>query len=1715
MVSQSTARAAVSFDGYTSVVQIHEGSETAVYRARAAGTGAPVILKVTKNEYPTWRELARLRREFSIMRELDVERTPKPIGLEEHGRGLMLVMPDLCRRTLREVLDERRLDIETALTIAISVCDVLSAIHQRRVIHKDITPKNIVIDELTPAAYVIDFGISARILQEVQGAGAAGGLEGTLVYIAPEQTGRLNRAVDHRADLYSLGVVLYEMLTGSVPFPAADEAQALIHNHLTRQATPAHERDSSVPAPLSDIVMTLLAKMPEERYQSDAGLRADLAECLRQWKENGGIERFPLRRFDKVTELLRPQRLYGRDSDLAALEGALDRARLRGPELALVSGYSGVGKSALVQEIRKQSAHQGGYFISGKFDQISRDVPLAPVVHAFRELILQILTEPPRSLAQWKGDIADALGENGRLLTDLIPELELILGPQPEVPALAPDQARNRFELTLQNFLDVFASSEHPLVIFLDDLQWIDPASLKLLKLLLVNPYTEHMLIVGAYRDNEVEPGHPLTMMLDEIKRAGRSITEILLCPLDREMVRCLVADMLTTPAEEVFELAGLVFEKTHGNPFFAHQFMVTLSQEGLLTFDLTAGAWRWDADGIRGANVTDNVVELMVSRLQRLAPATQHAVMLAACIGHQFNLRSLATIAERSVVETASDLWEAMREGFIVPLDSDYRLLEEAPGDRVSGELGTDFEVHYRFLHDRILQAAYSLVDPDRKQELHLAIGRLLWRRGGPPVRDEDLLEVVRHLNLGVKGITGPDERLDLARLNLRAGRRAKAATAYDAAAGYLRSGIALLREADWETDYDTCLALHLEGAECAYLSGDVDRAKELFSAAVTRARTDADRALVCRMRVRILISLTEYAEAMKVGGEGLLQVGFPFVPEDLESPAVFMAELGLIQTNLRDRRIEDLSNEPELQDPRLRAILELIDAMGVASYFTGATAFGVLTFKAVNLALKHGPTDVSPFHYVSCGMILAHVLNRVPEGLAFAKLAMELSKKYPNPAQTPRVCVCYGPCILLEGTVRDAERYFAITRDAGMEVGDFTMLGTGSFLVAFSKLVAGDQLDDVLECADKNLAIARRIREPQAVINAMIARQVALNLAGRTRDRSTLSDDTFDEQAFLSGLTDPESSHPLFHYHILKLQRHLLYGEHEEAIAAADAAEQRLMFVVGTPHSMHLPFYRCILHFALPAPKTPEEAAQRDEILARNRGKLDLYAASSPAGYKHMKALVDAEAARAAGEIEGALRLYEQAVELSHEARAPHVEAMANELAARCYISIGALRAAGAYMRDAHRAYLHWGAVAKAEALEAEYANLLPASGSEGRRKKSTTTSTATDATNTSSTILSRTTLGSLRDSALILRAAQAISSEIDLPKVIDRLASLVLENAGAQRGALILSRDGELVVTATFGEGTSTFDEGQGTPFESYDDVAQSVVLYVARTQESVVLDNTSTLSRFSEDKYIRSGTPKSLLCLPLLHQARLSGILYLENRATSGVFNAARVELLALLSSQAAISIENARLISNVRAANGEVKRANERLEVEVTHRTEELGRANKDLMAAKERLERELAQREQIEQERTTLQEQVIQAQRARLAEMSTPVIPITDEIIVMPLIGTVDRERAQQVLSAALEGVQRHRAQVLILDITGIKQIDTNVAGTLLGVAGALRLLGAEAVLTGIAPDIATTLVGLGVELSSFMTKGTLQSGMDYALRRVRISGYTRGPARR
>lgn len=1692
-----------SFSGYGSLEPIYEGAETYVYRARAAATGARVILKCTKNEYPTAREIGRLRREFLILQDLPAGCAAEPITIDQHGRGVVLVMADRGLPTLREVIDAGVLDVQSSLELAVSFIHSLTVIHGEGIIHKDLTPRNVLVDQATWSIRLIDFGISARISRETLRPTASEMLEGTPRYLSPEQTGRMNRAVDARADLYSFGVILYEMLTGTTPFTDAD-VDALVQRHLTVLPVPPSERQALVPAVLSDIVMMLLQKMPEERYQSDAGLRADLEECLRQWKASETIAPFPLRRRDKAPVLRGVQRLYGRETNGKALLRAFERTCSMGPEFVAVRGYSGVGKSSLVHEMHRFIAQRkGGYFISGKFDKISQDVPLAPVIHALRDLMKQILTESPAALEQWKQKILRAVAGNGRVLTDIIPELELVIGPQPAVAEIDTYRAKNRFELTLQDFLHVFPTREHPLVVFLDDLQWIDPASQGLLKLLLTDPFGQHQLFIIAFRDNEVEEGHPLLTMLAELAKQGSKPTEIDLSPLDHALTTRLVADLLTSAPDEVGDLADVVFEKTRGNPFFVQQFLATLIHRDLLRFVAESGAWKWDATAIRGAELTDNVVELMVESLQRLPNETQRILTLASCVGHSFDLETIVSISDRGPAEVATALFEAMKTGLVIPLDRDYRFAEALGVGEAAASLA---RVRYAFVHDRVLQAAYSCAEAQQHGQLHLQIGRHLRVRAGAELRDEDILDIVHHLNRGVSGITESAERLEVMALDLRAGRRAKAATAYHAAAEYLRIGIDLLREEDWASHHQLCYGLHYDAAEAETFRGGFDRAKTLMNTLLDHANSDLERVTVMRLRVTCLMNMTQYKEALEAGSEALRLLGYPLEMHEILSPQVMMGELGKIDANLKGRSIQSLIEAREIEDERLRAVIAVLDVMGPVAFYHGPIAFAVVNFRAASFAIQHGHTELCAYPYSSVAYCLAGLFGRVADGMEFGNLAVEVNKKFPSIVQAARLYIPYASSRHMNLPLRDATPLYVIAREKSIESGEFLMLGTSGFLQIIGSIIAGDQIEELMEESDKILSICRRTRDMYSIVSVAAARQAVACLAGKTNGPTSFDDEHFSEEQNILAMSDIHFGLMKTHHFVLKTLICLVQGNHVEALEAAENAEQRIMNLAGNPASKTHPFLRSLAILGAPKSDDSAEMQRRTESLEKHKAEIDQLAQWCPKNFAHMKALVDAETARECGDLENAIKLYERAILLSQENKAPHFEAMAEELAAKFFLQIGAPTGGSAYIKNSYRGYKHWGAAQKVSAMEEHSSQVWPA------LREITRTHTRTGQTrngeitrsHATRTLLEHTNIGGIRDAALVVRAAQEIASEIDLPRVIDRLAKLVLENAGADHGALILARDGELYVAAILGADSSQLDQGLGKALSESNDCAKSIVLYVARTQETVVIDNPARMGRYAEDPYLATGLIKAILAVPLLHQGRLSGVLYLENRSAAGVFNAARVELLTLLSSQAAIAIDIARLIENVRAANEEVRRTNERLEQEVSHRTDELRHANDNLSMANQKLEQELLQRLEVEEQRAALNDQMLSAQKERLAELSTPLLPISKDIVVIPLIGSMDSERADQVLAVALDGAQRLGARVVLLDVTGLKHMDTHTAGMLANVASALRLLGAETVITGIRPKIAQTLIALDINLETFVTMATLHSGMDYALKRAR-----------
>ncbi|WP_437682715.1 AAA family ATPase [Sorangium sp. So ce131] len=1669
---------------YTITAEIHESAETLLYHGYRNADRAPVTVKLLKDENPTAKAVAKLRHEHAILRDIHLPGVVRPYTLEEHGSGWALVLEDAGGEPLHHVLRSRRLDLTTALRIASSVADTLAGLHQHRIIHKDIKPHNILVRWEPLTTKLIDFGIAARLTREAQRAAHPDALEGSLAYMSPEQTGRTNRLLDHRTDLYSLGVTLYEMLTGVLPFQTTDPVD-LIHCHIARHPPAPHEVEPRVPRAVSDLVMKLLAKAAEDRYQSARGLKADLDECLARLSATDSVAPFPLGQHDRGGELHIPQKLYGREEESARLAAAWERASRGAAELVLIAGYSGVGKSALVNELSGPVVRSGGYFIAGKFDQLSRSTPYAAVAHAFRELVRRLLVEPADVLARSRQRLLRALGPSGQVLIDLIPELELVIGPQPPVPALAPVESQNRFHLLFQAFLRVFTAGERPLALFLDDLQWADPASLDLFRLLLSEPSRRHLLVLGAYRDQEVDAAHPLRAVLGDLAQAGARVSEIHLAPLSLGDVGRLIAESLGCGEEQVAELAAIVQGKTDGNPFFLGQFLESIHQDSLLTFDAPRGAWVWDAERIQRAAGTDDVISFMAGKIQRLSPGAQRVLTLAACVGHEFDLRTLSLICERPPAEAAAELGEALREGLVVPLTGQHRLLG-APAEPGADEapLVSTRDVRYRFLHDRVQQAAYALVEEGRRQEVHLSIGRrLLADSGGSPTED-DLFDVAGHLNRGAARIVARAERIAVARLNLAAGRKAKAAIAYQAAATYLKAGLSLLDDASWADEYALAFALHAELAECVFMAGARGDAEALFDAALGRAAGAADRAHIHHLRLLLHTMAGDHEEALRAGWRALEPFGVS-VSEGREAwPAAAAAELAEVRANLAGRRPMELLDLGAIADPAERSALQILVDMTPSAFFASPGVFAFIVAKQINVTLRSGHSELSAYACTLYGLILSGG-DQYEEAYEFGRLGLALCERFPAVQVECKVLTVLASTL---GSFREPLRATlpgaARALEASLQAGDLLYASYAAQHHFFNRLGAGDELGALRKEASEQLALMQRLKNPTAAAIFLLAGQLVASLLGQTAGRDSLSGDGFDEAAFAATLDRPENAFVACWYYTAKLLLAVLYGDYEGAARLAAKAEEK------TPgdafyFTADVRFYASLARAMAGEGRGTEGAA----ALARDRQKLAALAGSCPETFLHKQLLVEAVLARAAGDELAALDLLDQAIEAARQSGFVHQQALASELAGKLHLARGRARTAALHLSEAHGLYLRWGAVAKAQALRDAHPSLLLVSAGALRGAGAVDVSAlgAVTATTTGKG-------GEALDRATVIRAAQAISGEIVLEKVLERVMRIVIENAGAQRGLLILAREGRLMVEASITVDPDVMTVGPPIPVESRDDLALSVVHYVERTREPLVLGDAAREPRFAGDPYVARARPRSLLCVAMAHQGKLSGLVYLENNAATDVFTPARIELASVLASQAAIAVENALLVARVQAATEELRRANEALEDQIALRTEELRQANEQLV-------RELGDRRQAEAERAELQEEIIRAQRARLSELSTPLIPITERIVVMPLIGTVDEARARQVLEAALEGAQSRGAAVVILDITGVKVVDSGVACSLMNTAAALRLLGTRVVLTGVRPDVARTLVELDLGLGSIVTKGTLQSGIHYALR--------------
>ncbi|WP_438031961.1 AAA family ATPase [Sorangium sp. So ce204] len=1489
---------------------LHQGADTVLYRARREEDGRPVVLKALRRDHASPRALGRLQHELEVARTLDSPVVIKAHGIEPFRDQVTLVLEDFGGRSLDRLLDGdgpmrpmRGMSIDRFFPLALRLAAALAELHRHHVIHKDIKPQNLLYHPDTGEVKITDLGIASLSPREAQELAHDGLIEGTLAYMAPEQTGRMNRRVDERTDLYSLGVTFYEMLTGILPFQASDPV-AWVYCHIAQAPRPPHALVPSIPPQLSAVVLKLLSKAAEERYQSALGLRHDLDTCFSRWQASGSIQHFPLGERDLSDRFQVPQRLYGREREVEALRAAFERVVASGrPELVLVSGYSGIGKSSLVAELHGPVVRERGFFLSGKFEQLKRDVPYHAFLQAFRALLRELLCASEEQLDRWRERLREAVGQDGGLLTDVLPELALLLGPQPPVPELPPAEAQSRLLATLQRFVAACARKEHPVALFLDDLQWADAASLLLLEQLATYSGSEHLLLIGAYRDNEVGPAHPLRLTLAEVQQRGAAVSEVVLTPLSTAHVGALVAEAVHAPEAEVEQLSRLVYEKTCGNPFFVLQFLIALRDEGLITFDADEGAWRWDIAAIRDKGFTDNVVELMAGKLKRLSTPAHDALKLAACLGSSLDLDPLAVVAGRPAEELREALEEAVREGLLLR--------------RGSG---------YRFLHDRVQQAAYSLIPAEQLAEVHLRIGRLLLKEQRAEERDESLFDIVSHLNRGAALLRSQAERDELAALNLRAGRKAKAAAAYEAAAALFAAGLSLLAQAPWDAQHALTYDLTLERAHAAYITGGFDEAERLLQELMERARTRTETAAAVELLVTLRVTRGQSARAVEIGLSWLraCDIDLPRLPTD----AQLEEETKSVWQALGDRAIEDLIHLPPMTDREVKLTMGVLEGAGIAASFMTPNLYFLTFLRMVQLSLRHGNAESSAVAYTAFARMFGPRFGRYKEAYRFGKLGHDLAQRSGRLTTKSMVFATFGHHVVFwTRHYRETYPYGRAGFSAAVESGAMSMACFNCVWDALFHLLSGEALEDVLREVDERLGFVRRAGFAFAHGALLSARAMIQALRGRPVRFAMLDGSELDPPAFEARLQEGALETTREFYYSLKAQALFVLGAPREAREAATrvVTEQpfwnqphalmaesfyvlalSLAALVDVPHVPHVPH-------APRAPRAPRAergspARELPEQLLECERQLGAWAASGPDNFLHKHALVRAEIARLRGQDVEAMGLYEQAISSAREGGFVQHEAIACELAARLYRDHGLSTPADAYLLKARAAYFRWGAHAKVEQLDQRYPFLVE------RKPIAPTVTFAVRAEQF--------------DVLSVVKASQSISGELQLPRLLEMLLRTMLEHAGAEQGCVLLVR-GERLSCAAIEAPTGAVrmrDAGEAPSAA----LPQSILNYVRRSHERVLLDDAAARHPFSEDAYFTRKKPRSVLCLPIVRQTRLLGLLYLENNLVTGAFTPGRLTVLELLASQSAISLENAMLYTDIEQENAERRRAEREL-----------------------------------------------------------------------------------------------------------------------------------------------------------------------------------------
>jgi len=1524
---------------YQVIEQLYRSAYTVVYRAKSEDsnpTAGSVILKLLNEEFPSPECMAKFRREYELTKMVNSASIIKVYDLFRYQNTLVMVQEDFEGSSLAELFDSTALPIDQFLPLAISIAEALAELHRFDVIHKGINPSNILFNPTTNEIRLIDFGLASEIPLELSQLLDPAKIEGSLAFISPEQTGRINRPIDHRSDYYSLGMTYYQLLAGTTPFQSADPMQ-WIHWHIAQEAEPPGTLNPTIPCTLSKMVMKLLSKTADERYASLAGLIHDLKRCLKEFQENGNVRQFEVSSKDISSKLQIPKTLYGRTTDLNQLISSFEQIAGGRKVLMSVVGPSGIGKSCFVRELSKPLLVKRGFFIEGKFDQLDRSTPYSCFISAIKDLIAQILGLDDSRIAKWKETILQAVGQNGKLITDVIPELEPIIGPQSEMQISSATETKNRFNVTFQRFVRAFCSTEHPLVMSLDDLQWADLASLQLIEQLMLDSTIGHILVIASYRSNEVNSLHPVSMLIKELVQQKIIVTKIELQALSLEDIKHFLSDTFQCNQEHTAQLAERCLTKTHGNPFFLTQFIKHLNKQWLVQFDHLTNTWCWDIDKIDQQHTTDNVIDLMVEKIRDLSPKSYQLACSGACIGNQFDLNTLAAINFQTPENAANDLWELLKSGLLTPVDDRYDWAEHLSQPTIKGN--DQFKMagpvpSYRFSHDRIQQAAYSLLPDADKHRIHLSVGQSLLDSHDDSCIDDILFNVANHLNLAASFSNVSSNPMQLAELNLRSGKKAKASAAFASSFQYLNNGIESVNESHWSSHYKLMLQLHTETMELACINADFETMDTLTSTLLENADALIDKIPVYETRIRAFISKDDSAGAVKEALQALKHLGVDimFNPEfsDVEKALVAAGQ------SLSSRSPMSLMDLPEMDDPHLLAAMRILNQILSAAYQSCPLLFPIIVSNMIQLSIKHGNCPGSTFAYSTYGLVLCGVVGDIETGYQFGQLSIKLLERLNTDEFKAKTL--YGVYVFvyhwkqhIDKTITPLKNIFQI----GLTTGDFEYAGWAGMMINVHSFFAGNPVDKLEKDTQEYLQKIKHMTQKTAYLHTCIFIQTLSSLR-KPFDKQMLSDprtfygDYYSEQDSikLHSLGNDQTALCIEHFNRMFLS--YLLGNYENALKQSEEAENYLNGLVSSAYIPVFYFFDSLIRLALCCDDLVDDSLKTGHLekVEANQQKLGHWAELCPENFANKYQLVEAERASTTEDRSlNTIETYQSSISLAMESGFLHEEAISNERLAAYLLANNQPDIAKVYLTRAFHLYQQWGAESKLGQLHYKHPLLL------GEFYQNYTTKS----TNTAVQLQGEQT--SLLDFYSIMKATQAISGEIVLQKLLETMMNLVLENAGGKKGYLLLAHepsDGEiswsLEVIAHAGGPIET--NSSPINFETETRFPVNVVQTVIHTNTPLVLANASTESQFSNNDYIEKHQPKSVLCSPVVNRGQLIGIVYLENESTIGAFAEDHLNTVQLLSTQTAISLENAKLYAN--------------LEERVISRTQDLRKANEKL-----------------------------------------------------------------------------------------------------------------------------------------------------------------------